>query len=191
MEIRIGQTYKNRTYAYLRPSLALFGPLFITKFNTFFRLAYGLHDAYLDGTPIELERTVFILLDLSVSPSISENSLDWMRNQDFYVVDYPYTKYGGRLQMLVLRFHEKQADIYDKFLESKYSYMYTRGELEQFYPNFTPARAVLTKHYTAKEDFKVKVHKSFGTVLEDKDLKGEGVQFDFPWNKKEEYFNYN
>lgn len=191
MEIKIGQTYMNKTYKYLRPALKLYGSTFVAKFNSFNKLAYGVHDTLLDGTPIQLQRTVFVLLDKFVKPAIFNNIMDWMRHQEYYITDYPFDGLDGRQHILVLEFPEKYGDIYDKFLEGKYSEMYCFDEVESFFPNDTAeAKHVVIKSRKARAEFIVKVNQEYGSAITDFE-KGQKVEYDFPLRKKEEYFNFN
>jgi len=190
MEIVIGTTYQNRTYSYLRPALKMLGPTFVTKFNSFFKLAYGLHDTFLDGTPMENQRTLFVLIDKLFNANITQDALNWMKNQEYYIADYPYDGFNGRLVMLVLEFPSNLGDIYDKFLEGKYSYMYTHSEIRDLFPQDNHAKAVLTRRKDAREIFVARVNEVYNTTVSVEDYKGEGIQYDFPPIQKEEYFNY-
>lgn len=190
MEIVIGTTYVNRTYSYLRPALKMLGPTFVTKFNSFFKIAYGLHDTFLDGTPIENQRTIFVLIDTFFNANITKDSLNWMKNQEYYIADYPYDGFDGRLTMLILEFPPKLGDIYDKFLEGKYSYMYTYSEIEDLFTPDNPAVGILTRRKDAREKFVARVNEIFNTTVSVEDYRGEGIQYDFPPIQKEEFFNY-
>lgn len=191
MEIKIGGLYQNRTLRYLFPSIRLYGSTFIGKFNMVHKLAYGIHDALLDGTPYEDQKKLCMLIDKLVRPNDYEGFIKWIRNQEYYIVDYPYDDTEtGRMQMLMIEFPEKESDIYDKFLESKYSKMYVRTELNTFFKEDSYAKDVITKSKKIAQDFVNKVNTKYGSNVSTQDLKAHGSEFDFPWEKEEEIFNY-
>lgn len=190
MNIILGQTCKNRTYIYLRPALKLLGPTFVAKFNNFSKLAYGIHDTMLDGTPIEYQRTVFVLIDKLFQPAITQDCLNWIRNQEFYISDYPFDGFEGRTIMLILEFPEKHGDIYDKFLDGQYSYMYTHNELEDLFTDGTFEKNILIRNKSARLGFVARVNEIYNSNATVEDFKGTGVQYDFPPIQKEEYFNF-
>lgn len=188
MDIRIGQAYVNATYKYLRPALRLYGPTFVTKFNSFNKLAYGIHDRLFDGAPVQMMRTVYILIDKYVQPGSFEQALNWMKLQEFYITDYNVGSLGSRKHMLVLLFPSEYYPIYDKFIEGKYSEMYMKDELELMFPKPSDEKDVLVKNFRAREKFIQKVFDKFDTVITEEDLKGTGKELDFPPSIKEDTF---
>lgn len=192
MQIEIGKLYINKTYKYLLPALKVYGPTFQTKVNSIFNLAFGIHDIVLDGTPFETQRAVYMLCDKLYQPAKFDNFLNYIKHQEYYITDYAYDDLeNGRKHMVVISFPEKYADIYDKFLEGKYSKMYCNDEVAYFFPDVDlEARGVIKRTPKMAEIFIQKVYNSFGTRLTPRDLKIEGMEYDFPPEKVKEIFNF-
>jgi hypothetical protein len=194
MQIEIGHLYVNRTLRYLVPALNYYGPTLKTKLNLVFKLAFGIHDSLLEGTHLEGQKNIFILVDKLVRPDLFQNFMDWVKHQEYYVTDYAYDsilEHNSRKQMIVLAFPPKLADVYDKFLLGKYSLMYTKKEIQDYFgdENKAAARHVLTKSIFAKNQFKIQVKETFGTVLEERDFLEGSWEYDLPPNAEEEFFN--
>lgn len=191
MQINLGTIYVNKTYKYLLPCLRLHGPTFVAKLNSIFNLAFGIHDSLLDGTDFEQQKVIYILSDKLYQPAKFQNFLNYIKNQEYYVTDYAYDDIEkGRKHMVVIKFPESHIDVYDKFIEGKYSKMYCKNELERFFPKDSEAKNVLTKSLSIRDIFIKKINESFGTSLTAKDLKNEGMEYDFPPEKQKEFFNY-
>jgi len=194
MQIEIGKLYTNKTVKYLVPALNYYGPTLKTKLNLVFKLAFGVYDSLLEGTYLEGQKNIFILVDKYVRPDLYQNFIDWVKHQEYYITDYAYDsilEHNSRKQMIVLAFPPTLADAYDKFLLGKYSLMYTKTEIQTFFgeDNKALARHVLTKTHYAKLEFIVKVKETFGTVLEQQDFLEGSWEYDLPPNSEEEFFN--
>jgi hypothetical protein len=194
MEIEIGKLYVNKTLRYLVPALNYYGPTLKTKLNLVFKLAFGVHDSLLEGSYLEGQRNIFILVDKAVRPDLYQNFMDWVKHQEFYVTTYAYDsilEHDSRKQMIVIAFPPKLADIYDKFLLGKYSQMYTKNEIREYFPDDGKymATQVLLKTAYGRNVFKIQVKDAFGTILTDQDFLCKGWEYDFPPNKEEEFFN--
>jgi hypothetical protein len=194
MDIEIGKLYTNRTLKYLVPALNFYGPTLKTKLNLVFKLAFGIHDSLLEGTHLQGQKNIFILVDKLVRPDLYQNFMDWLKHQEYYVTDYAYDsilEHNSRKQMIVIAFPPKLADIYDKFLLGKYSLMYTKEEINTFFgdENKAEARHVLCKTLFAKNQFKILVRETFGTILEEQDFLVGSWEYDFPPSAEEEFFN--
>ena len=108
MQIIIGTYYVNKTWKYLIPCLSNYGSTFQAKYNSLFKLATGLHDCVFDGTKHESSRYVYLLIDRLYRPAITQNILQWMTYQSFYVTSYAFDDLiKGRKHMLVLAIPEK------------------------------------------------------------------------------------
>jgi hypothetical protein len=194
IEIELGKLYVNRTVKYLVPALNFYGPTLKTKLNLVFKLAFGIHDSLLEGTHLEGQKNIFILVDKLVRPDLFQNFMDWVKHQEYYVTDYAYDsilEHNSRKQMIVLAFPPELADVYDKFLLGKYSLMYTKNEINLFFgdENKATARHVLFKTLFAKEQFKLLVKEVFNVQLEEQDFLQGSWEYDLPPNKEEEFFN--
>jgi hypothetical protein len=194
MQIEIGHLYVNRTLRYLVPALNYHGPTLKTKLNLVFKLAFGIHDSLIEGTYLEGQKNIYILVDKLVRTDLYQNFMDWIKHQEYYVTDYAYDSildHNSRKQMIVLAFPPKLADAYDKFLLGKYSLMYTKSEIQEYFgdENKATVRQVLTKSYFAKSQFKIQVKETFGTILEEQDFLQGSWEYDLPPNEEEEFFN--
>ena len=192
MDIEIGRLYINKTYKYLLPCLKVYGPTFQTKVNSIFNLAFGIHDTLLDGTPFESSRAIYMLCDKLYQPAKFENFLNYVKHQEYYITDYAFDDFEkGRKHMIVIAFPDKYTNVYDKFLESKYSKMYCKDEIDYFFPDDdSEAKGVIKRTTKMADIFIQKVFNSFNVRLTYRDLKIEGAEYDFPLEKVKEFFNY-
>lgn len=194
MEIVIGRLYINRTVKYLVPSLGFYGPTLKTKLNLVFKLAFGIYDTLLDGSHLEGQKNIYILVDKLVRPELFQNFMNWIKNQEYYVTDYVYDSImetHSRKHMIVLAYPPSMGDCYDKFLLGKYSKMYTRQEIKDYFAEEAKleTRQVLIKSAHAKQRFVSLIKKTFDTNLEEQDFLIGSWEFDLPPNKEEEFFN--
>jgi len=190
IEIKIGEVYQNKTLRYLVPALNYYGPTLKVKLNLVFKLAFGVFDTLLQGSHLEGQRNIFILIDKAVRPELYENFMAWVQHQEYYVTNYSMDELEkGRRQMLVLAFPPKLGDAYDKFLEGKYSKMYQKQEILIFFENKPLATDVFYRNAIAKQAFINKVKDTFGTVITPESFKREIFEYDLPPDKYEEIFN--
>ena len=194
MEIEIGKLYINKTVKYLVPGLSFYGPTLKTKLNLVFKLAFGIHDTLLDGSHLEGQKNIFILVDKLVRPDLFQNFMDWVKHQEYYVTDYTYDaimESHSRKHMVVLAYPPSMGDSYDKFLLGKYSKMYTKKELLTYFSEESKidARQVLSKTMIARQKFISLVKLTFGTQLEPQDFLEGSWEYDLPPNQEEEFFN--
>ena len=194
MGIEIGKLYANRTVKYLVPGLNYYGVTLRTKLNLVFKLAFGIHDSLLEGTHLEGQKNIFILVDKLVEPDKFQNFMDWVKHQEYFVTDYAYDaimENHSRKHMIVLAYPPTMGDCYDKFLLGKYSKMYTKQEIIDYFggENKAAARHVLCKTVFAKNQFKVLVKEVFDVLLEEQDFLQGSWEYDLPPNEEEEFFN--
>ena len=194
MNIPIGQLYINRTVRYLVPGLGFYGPTLKTKLNLVFKLAFGIHDTLLEGSHLEGQKNIYILVDKLVRPELFQNFMDWVKHQEYYVTDYVYDSImenHSRKHMIVLAYPPSMGDAYDKFLLGKYSKMYTRQEITSYFTEESKleTRQVLMKTVHAKHRFISSVKEAFDTLLEEQDFLTGSWEYDFPPNTEEEFFN--
>ena len=193
-QIEIGKLYRNRTLLFLVPALNYYGPTLKTKLNLVFKLAFGIHDSLIEGSYLEGQKNIYILVDKLVRPDLFQNFMDWIKHQEYYVTDYAYDSildHNSRKQMIVIAFPPQLKDAYDKFLLGKYSLMYTKNEISTFFgdENKAAAKHILCKTVFAKNQFKLLVKETFGTVLEEQDFLMGSWEYDLPPNSEEEFFN--
>lgn len=120
--------------------------------------------------------------------------LEFVRGNTNYVDDY-WVKEG---HCIVFKVHKKFSHSYRKFLESKYSEMYTNEQIkelqyvlirtEQGVKKLNYIAAVLLKnHEYGTQKLAKEIYQRFG---EGTPLPDEPSEYDLPWLKSEEYFNY-
>ena len=198
MEVELGKIYENKTKQFLVPGLRLYGDVFKTKLGgDLFKLAYGIHDMLLEGSEIlEEQRPVFIMCDKAVNGAKTWKTIEWFMKQDYYITDYScdFTSIPRR-HMLVLKYPEILSNTYDKFLEGKYSEMYSKEQIELLFPDkeAIPYK-VLTKSISYMPTFISKVEEVFDVRIEDKTPYTESeLEFPISMNNKTRYceiFNY-
>lgn len=190
MDIRVGELYVNKTLVYLLPCLYDYGETFKVKLNSIFNLGFGIHDAYMDGTPYEKQRLFYILCDKLYQPAKFMNFLNYLKSKEYYVKDYPYDDLeNGRKHMIAIKFPEARNDAYDKFVIGKYSEMYNSDDIHQFFGN-SDILDILTKSKKRVPDFVIFLNNKYGTTLTEKDVIEESMELDLPYKKEEEIFNY-
>ena len=194
MEVEIGKLYINRTVKYLVPALLFYGPTLKTKLNSVFKLAFGVTDSLIEGTHLEGQKNIFILIDKAVRPDLFQNFMDWVKHQEYFVTDYTYDailEANSRKHMVVLAFPQPLEDAYDKFLKGKYSLMYTKEEVISYFSedNKIEARQVINKTRDAKAKYINLIKDTFNTQLEPQDFLVGSWEYDLPPNKEEEFFN--
>ena len=191
MQIEIGKLYQNRTLKYLVPALNYYGETLKTKLNLVFKLAFGVHDTLIDGTHLEGQKNIYILIDKEVRPDLYLNFMGWIKNQEYYVTDYVFDElHNGRKQLLVLAFPPALSDAYDKFLKGQYSYMYSRQELSQYFNLKPEPLQILQRTFLGKTIFKSLIKETFDVTLEEVDFRNERFEYDIPPSNEEEFFNY-
>ena len=191
MQIQLGVIYVNKTFKYLIPCLKLYGNTFVTKLNSIFNLAFGLHDAFLDGTEYENQKLIYILSDKMYQPAKFQQFLNYVKHQNYYVMDYAFDdQEKGRQHMIVIKFPESHFNVYDKFIDGKYSDMYTTNEILHFFTKEGESKDVINKAPSMKPVLIERIFNSFGTVITEKDITVYGMEYDFPPEMQKEIFNY-
>jgi hypothetical protein len=194
MDIQIGKLFINRTVKYLVPGLNFYGPTLKTKLNLVFKLAFGVHDSLIEGSHLEGQKNIYILVDKLVRPDLFQNFMDWVKHQEYFVTDYAYDaimEAHSRKHMIVLAYPPTMGDSYEKFLLGKYSKMYTKKEITSFFAEESKkeVRQVIVKTVHAKTRFITLIKETFGTILEEQDFLTGYWEYDLPPNEEEEFFN--
>lgn len=193
MELHFSSLYENRTLKYLVPALNEYGSTFRQKFLNVQKVAVGIFDETLEGTHFEGQKNLYLLVNRSINPDYFTSFFHWIKLQEYYVIDYiveSNTK-NHNYHMIVINFPSAVEDAYEKFLQGKYSKMYTKNEVDKFFPlHLTDARGVIAKTLDAGIKHIAEVKKDYGETLSLKDLKVEGYEYDYPPIWKNEIFNY-
>lgn len=191
MQLKFGQIYLNKSWKYFAPIIAKhYGAGFHNKFTQFFKLAVGIGDAHYKKMSYPC---FFFLIDREHYKNITLSSINWLRNQAYYVDDYAFDDlHTGRMHMIVTKIPKELLETYEEFLGGRYSRMLHENEIDIYFRkdmDLTGAYRVLTRQESAYTDFLEKINNSFGpTSITRRDL--IGAELDFPIEKQKEIFNY-
>lgn len=193
MNVRIGKLYENKTWKYLTPCLAFHGKAFVDKFNNVFKLGVFIHDTLNDGASITKNRLVYIMLDKFYQKKDYQIFLEFIKTQEYYVGEYcPDSNFiDSRKHIIMLKVPEEMNHAYDKFLEGKYSEMYTKDQLKNLEEVLKRYNSydVLTKTNSALESFAKEVSLEFEVECNIEELRN--AEYDFPLLAKQEVLNFN
>lgn len=179
---------ENKTWKFLVPCLRGHGEVFVKNFNPILKET-RIYDYSLE-TPIK-GRNLYILCDDSYNKESVDNFLQFVKNTSFFKTSYPYGKTKSKT-MVVIELPERFFNAYDKFLEGKYSEMYSKEDIDLLF-NLKGKHneyKILTKDCSLRNDFIDSINKEFGTTLEDKDFE-DFNELEFPLRIAEETFNYS
>jgi hypothetical protein len=192
MVLEAGKIFPNRTVKYLVPALNLYGPVLKTKINLVSILGIGLFDMAIEGSHLHGQKNIYFLLNKASRTDLFNDFIRWVSYQEYYVTDYNFDPVENSTRhMVVLAFPPSMHLAYDLFIEGKYSKMYTKNELAEFFAGREAALGIFKRERFAKESFKKKVLSAFGTVLTEEDFLTEIFEYDFPPTKEQEFFNFN
>ena len=192
MEIKIGSLYVNKTLKYLVPILKCYGKPLEAKINSVFKLAFGIHDTYLDGSEVSENRCIYILCDKEYKKDNFFTTLEWLRCQEYFVNDYIFSSNpNSRFHMIILKFPEPYNNAYDNFLVGKYSKMLPPLEVDNFFLN-QEVKSIMKGIKTPINETQLlqEIELVFGVskdVLEGVTLE----ELDLPITIKQEVFNYD
>lgn len=207
MNIQYDQNYKNKTWKFLVPLLKSYGPVFIVKFNSSYKLAVGIHDTLLDGSDIVDDKSkncIFILIDKQGRENgqfIFEDFLEYCKNQSYYVADYcPEGDFQkSRQHMIVIEFPKVYSDAYHLFMAGQYSEMCIDADLEKYFSSDHNKEALQIMKKEPNEQlittFLQNLSNKFGAVFNSiepfkEKNNGEYPELELPPDMEEEIFNY-
>ena len=192
MNIIIGKPYKNKTWRYLLPCLKYHGTEFTKFFDTTFKLAVGIHDTLVNDSPYIKGRNIFILIDKRFNEPRFDEFLQWIKLQDYYVEDYcPDSEILLSVKHIVIVNVPKGLEnAYDMFVQSKYSKMYNKSQLEFLFSNVTRKNEydVFTRTTEKVKEFVKEINTQFKTDVTLSDV--VDAELETPLVKEEEIFNY-
>jgi hypothetical protein len=156
-----------------------------------YKLAVAIGD---DFYPKKVDKCFFIVLDKLYMPSKYNNTMTWIRNQEYYVNDYPYDDIEtGRMQVLVIKVPKEFHRAYDLFLLGKYSLMYDDETIEKYFYDDDELRPevkrILRRSPLALDGFVKKLKASFGNDLKVSREDFQDAEYDFPPQLKYEILN--
>lgn len=186
MRVQLGTIYINRTKKYLVPCLSEYGDEFVSKIVNLFKLAIGIGDFALLDMGMNLEKHIFILIDTKLSKRNFISTINWLRLQDYYSLDYPFDDiHTGHLHMIIIKVPEKYHNALENFRKSKYSKMYSHEDLLRLFNNKKQELKVFKKDKAYLVEFVRMVNERYNTFVQPDSWEGE---LDFPIRKEEENF---
>ena len=193
MQIKIGETYVNKTWKYLVPylrDLEVEGHKVLRhKLNSVSKLAVGVHDTLLDGSTVSEQRMLYILLDSKYRENQFWDFISWFRQQPYYVGDYLFGySIDSRKYMINMKIPEKYYHAYDMFIQGKYSEMYTSSQVEKLIDD-VEIKDILLKRPFAMRNYIQVVKEQFDVDIKYKDIPST-QEYDLPLRGKEEIFNF-
>lgn len=189
MRIDINEFLQNRTREYLLPILRFsYGAGLRAKLQSPFKLAVGVGDDY-DKQPEH--RAIYILFKTTVFKEHFLSMLTWIRNQPFFIKDYPYDDMvSGNKHMVVIAIPPQYTETYDHFINGQYSKMYTREDVDRLFAYDTDTYKVLTRKPEAFDKMIAKLKVLYGDNITVVASDLEDGQLDLPITRDEEIFNF-
>jgi hypothetical protein len=186
MKIITGKIYVNKTKKYLLPIVKDYGNELVSKLSSIHKLAMGIHDDIIPDH-FNFNNHIFILVDVSIKPNNFNKMIQWLRLQSYYAADYSFDDIiEGNQHMIVLKLPDKHKTIYNHFMNSKFSKMYTKDMIKNYFKSDDIRFGVLTRSETTVKSFVDKINAKHGRLL-DYEYSDE-VEFNIDNN--EEIFNY-
>lgn len=184
IRIQLDKVVINKTARFIKPCLKLYGNEFIKRVSKIFKLAYGLKDLSLDNN---YNNHIFILINADRCKNHFIETLEWIREQEYYETDYSYDNLvEGKLHMLVLKLPE--VIDFENFYQGKYSKMYTNGEILELLDEST--KAIVTKDESYKVEFVKKLQAQFNNKFSIFELHPE-AELELPPNIKQVKIDIN
>lgn len=176
---------KNRTWKYLAPCLRKYGDHFEKRIASVFKVGLGLDDVSV--TNKSMNPVIFILIDSRQKPTNFISFLKWLKEHEAYVTDYVYGESKlSALHMVVIGLPAEYTETYAKFLQGKYSEMYTPEDIETLFTKKPEMRGIFRKDKPSLKAFVKELNKKFGVTETIDSWKGE---VDFPPDMTEEIFD--
>lgn len=194
MEIKYGQRYRNKTSRFLLPCLVEGHDNILSfKMNDMFVLGCGLGDMALYNNPdfIFIDKSpIYILLDRFSVKRKTEDFIYWLKYQPYFLKDYPMDLVG-RAHMVIVDLPEKYYPSYDKFLEGKYSEMFSKAEIDKIFLMESDEYKILTKDKSILPQFALQLINTFELKeLRPSEIEEFELELPYTLNKEEEFFNY-
>ena len=174
----------NRTATHLVPIINTFGPAFIQNVVSQGKILYYIKDNefYTALRKEELEPLLFLVIDINgkinantekyINPELGKKNFNkalvYFRSLDRFVWDYPLN-WKREYHVIVLDIKEYEK-AFNKFVEGKFSEMYTEEEIQKFNLNFDRAvnkkrKSIWKKEEEYREQFNKILNEEFKTDL--------------------------
>lgn len=190
---------RNRTYKYLLPTLKFYGTGVTNILNNFSKLAVGLGDkAFVNMHIYPDNPTISLLINPDVNYSkrgVTEEEylirLDQLTKTGALHSSYSFILDETTCVMLVLNVPDIAVNAYNKFLEGKYSEMYTEKQIKFLFEGdaYKEQRLVFSKDKTQHEKLLQNIEKYFNTTMTIEDFPDlSSLEVDIQYQYEEEYF---
>ncbi len=199
---RKNELYSNKTLHFFMRAMTCCGQEFVEQIKLLNIQKFGLYD-YI-GQNLKGNNIYILFTKKEFNPSYHK-VIDFLKNSNLYISDYIYgpDPYGLD-HMLVIKIPEEIQSVYDHFLKSEYSKMYSQESVEnsllelnsKFNPNNIDKFEILIHEIFAKKGNKAKksylseLNKWFGVDFSDINIDNH-KEWSIPLVIQEETFNYN
>ena len=191
MEIKSTDFYTNKTKKYLLPLLKYYDSELIAHLNAIFKLGVGIDDIAVSRNKQLFENNIYILINVNVALPQFIKTLDWVKQQPYYKYDYPFDDITeGHQHMIVLEIPKEFSPTYNNFINSKFSKMYSRENIDYYFPKVDDRVKVLLKDEEATEKFVEMINTSYDTHYTAEEWIEEKYEIELPIKNDEEIFNY-
>jgi len=199
--------FANRSAKYLAPSLRLYGEEFTIKIRGLATLGVGIQDFGFNITKESrvYDNNLYLLVDTKgpkeydkyvheIDSKINFSyALQWLREQDCYINDYPFDSgRSGHQHMLVLKIPVENA--MTNFLKGNYTSIYTRDVVEKIFTdkegNKNLAYNIVTKNPDFLPEYVKALNSLFGSTVS-MDSVSKHEQYDVPPFVKNEIFRFH
>lgn len=189
------EIYQNKTWRFLCPCLLKYGDKFKEKFNLISKIAVGIYDHNIKTYNLPIGKAIFLLVDTTENNKYYKDFLDYINTKPYFIGLYNYNNglyyiNQSRCSIIILKVPDNYDKAYDKFLEGKYSNMYTEEDLHNiFFIKKEKQREynILCRSIKALNNFTKQVNKEFNTKATTSSLiKNE---YELPLKLDEEIFN--
>lgn len=193
-----GKIFVNRTYKYLSPSMKLHGEEFVVRMRLLYGLAVAIQDYGFNTSPESkvFKNEIYYVIDTNGEfafnkyNNIEKSKIDffrvlsWLREQEFYVRDYPLDSgKSGNQHIIVLKL---PLNVIENFVHGNYTSLYDSATIEKIIPKtikvlrteeINPVYAVLTKNESYLTTYLKQLNGDYNTHLCEEDIKHH-TQFD-------------
>lgn len=146
----------NKTRIYLNPTLRNYGEELVNILNKAYCIASGIDDVKFKAlSGRDYTNHLFCLYDTKKTGEF-QSIINFVRDHPSYIFDYVFDDpLTGKLHMIVFRIQEEFENAVKYFLESKYSKMYSTGQIKKLFTksNSDKAYFVVTKNPDYKTAF--------------------------------------
>jgi hypothetical protein len=169
----------NKTFEYLSPLLRLYSGLVISLVTVDI-LSIGIGDKCV---PKQIDKSPCLYIKIKSSKSSALNKLlDFLEVQEYFV---RYYNYDHKTYVLVIKIPAKFLDSYLKFIQGKYSEMYTKEEIKAFFDTGEDYRLPTLEKLNKTEKgllfLQQGIKETFGVELDIEEMKEIGFrEFDLP-----------